>query len=58
MCDAGSPFLLKGFGVLGHILFINSRHAYSEYISTLFSQHYLLGGTWISVEKQRNLDKA
>ena len=24
MRDAGSPFLLKGIGVLGHILFINS----------------------------------
>ncbi len=24
MCNAGSPFLLKGFGILGHILFINS----------------------------------
>ena len=22
MCDTGGPFLLKGFGVLGHILFI------------------------------------
>ena len=25
--NAGGPFLLKGFGVLGHILFINSRGA-------------------------------
>lgn len=24
MSDAGGPFLLKSFGVLGHILFINS----------------------------------
>ena len=23
MCDAGGPFLLKGFGVLGHMLFID-----------------------------------
>lgn len=31
MCDAGSPFLLKGFGVLGHILFINSGCAKNEF---------------------------
>lgn len=23
MCDAGGPFLLEGFGVLGHMLFID-----------------------------------
>ena len=40
MCDAGNPFLLKGFGVLGHILFINSGCADHGFIWILFNRHY------------------
>ena len=36
MRDAGGPFLLKGFGVLWHILFIKSGCADGEFISDLF----------------------
>ncbi len=39
MRDAGGPFLLKGFGVLGHILFINSGCADQGFIWFLFNRH-------------------
>ena len=42
MCDAGGPFLLEGFGVLGHMLFIDCESRIDALILDLSWRGFVL----------------